>query len=110
MAQAVLERVLQDMKSLEAEELCSVTEALKSMNHSTITISTNNIEYSEDDVDYRNHPTLGYDEPTFRAMQMMVADGAMREIKPRLKRSLVEFNPITIPGKPVSETIMEERR
>ena len=87
MAQAVLIRVLQDINSLELSELGSVERALK-----------------------ERLETAGYSPEEWTAMQGLVASGLMKDIKPRYNQSVLEHTPISIQGKPLSETILEERR
>jgi len=43
-------------------------------------------------------------------MQALVDAGLMQEIKPRGTKPGVEYTPVPIQGKPLSETIIEERR
>jgi hypothetical protein len=87
MAQAILNRVLQDIRSLELSELGSVERALK-----------------------ERLETAGYSPEEWMAMQALVASGLMKEIKPRYNQSIVDHTPVPIQGKPLSETILEERR
>ncbi len=45
-----------------------------------------------------------------RLQEALFADGLLREIKPPRRRKLGDFKPVKIKGKPLSETIIEERR
>ena len=87
MAQATLHRVLEDIRTLELNELGSVERALK-----------------------ERLETAGYSPEEWIAMQALVDAGLMKEIKPRCKKSVVDHMPVPIQGKPLSETIIEERR
>lgn len=87
MAQATLNRVLADIRSLELSELGPVERALK-----------------------ERLETAGYSPEEWTAMQALVAAGLMKEIKPRYSQSVLNHTPVPIQGKPLSETILEERR
>jgi hypothetical protein len=87
MAQAALNRVLQGIRALELDELRSVERAIK-----------DRLE------------TAGYTPEEWKAMQSLVDAGLMKEIRPRLKEPTVLFTPVAIQGRPLSETIIEERR
>ncbi len=87
MAQATLNRVLEDIRTLELNELGSVERALK-----------------------ERLETPGYSDEEWKAMQALIDAGLMKEIKPRCKESLLQHTPVLIQGKPLSETIVEERR
>ncbi len=89
MTQAVLARVLEDIKTLEPEELLSVERAIQEL---------------------RNAAAYGYSLQEYKAMQSLVEAGLMKEIKPRPKGPFVQHTPVPIQGKPLSETIIEERR
>ncbi len=43
-------------------------------------------------------------------MQTLVEAGLLKEIKPRCQQSTVDYVPVPIQGKLLSETIIEERR
>jgi hypothetical protein len=87
MAQATLNRVLEDIRSLELNELSSVERAVKEQ-----------LEMA------------GYSPEEWKAMQALVDAGLLKEIKPRCTERAVEYTPVPIQGKPLSETIIEERR
>ena len=87
MAQATLNRVLEDISSLELSELRPVERALQA-----------------------RLETAGYSPEEWTAMQALVAAGLLKEIKPRYRQSVVDHTPVPIQGKPLSETIFEERR
>ena len=87
MAQATLERALEDIRSLEMNELASVELALRER------------LYNE-----------GYTLEEWKAIQALVDAGLMKEIKPRYTGLSVDHKPVTIQDKPLSETIIEERR
>jgi hypothetical protein len=87
MAQATLTRILEDIRTLEINELPSVERAVQ-----------------------ERLETAGYSQDEWKAMQALVAAGLLKEIKPKRKEQSVEFTPVPIQGKPLSETIIEERR
>jgi hypothetical protein len=87
MAQATLIRVLADISDLELSELRSVEHAIQAR-----------LELA------------GYTPEEWQAMQTLVDAGLMKEIKPRCTQRTIEFTPVPIQGKPLSETIVEERR
>jgi hypothetical protein len=87
MAQATLARILEDIKTLEIDEIRKVDAALQQQ-----------IEMA------------GYSPAEWRVMQSLVDDGLLKEIKPRRLRRSIDFKPVPIKGKPLSETIVEERR
>ena len=87
MAQATLNRVLKDIDALELSELGSVERAVKERRESA-----------------------GYSTEEWKAIQALIASGLITEIKPRSKQCLTDFAPIPIQGKPLSETVVEERR
>ena len=87
MAQATLSRVLEDIRTLELNELRSVERAIQ-----------------------ERLETAGYSPEEWKAMQAMVDAGLMKAIKPRCRESSVDYTPVPIQGKPLSETIIEERR
>jgi hypothetical protein len=87
MAQAVLQRVLEEIGTLELDELGFVERAVQ-----------------------KRLETAGYSMEEWKAMQALVAAGLLKEIKPRYVGPAVEYQPVTIQGKPLSVTIIEERR
>ena len=87
MGQAVLERILQALKTLEPEELRQVQQA----------------------VEAQLTPT-GYSPEEEQVLQEMLKAGLLTEIKPRCTVRQVEYPLVPIQGKPLSETIIEERR
>jgi len=87
MAQAILNRVLEDIGDLELSELESVERAVR-----------NRLE------------TAGYSAEEWTAMQALIDAGLLKEIKPRSKKSHTDYVPVPIQGKPLSETVIEERR
>ncbi len=89
MTQTVLAHVLQDIKTLEPEELHSVERAIQELREAAV---------------------YGYSLQEYKAMQSLVEAGLMKEIKPRPKGPFVQYTPVPIQGKPLSETIIEERR
>lgn len=54
-------------------------------------------------------PTLGVDEPHAALHARLLAEGLLRRIPPR-RAAQRDFEPVPIEGKPLSETIIEERR
>ena len=86
MAQAILTRVLEDIRTLELDELRSVERALQ-----------------------ERLETAGYSAQEWKAMQTLVEAGLLKEIKPRCRERKTEYTPVPIQGKPLSETIIEER-
>lgn len=87
MAQAILNRVLEDIYNLELNELRSVERAVQ-----------------------ERLETAGYTPEEWRAMRALVDAGLMKEIKPRCKERSAAYKPVPIQGKPLSETIIEKRR
>src|SRR5436309_2481412 len=87
MAQATLTRILEDIRTLELDELPSVERAVQ-----------------------ERLETAAYSPEEWRAMQALVKSSLLKEIKPRRRDKEVEFAPVQIQGKPLSETIVEERR
>jgi hypothetical protein len=45
-----------------------------------------------------------------RLQEVLLEVGLLRELKPPRRRKIGEFNAVKINGKPLSETIIEERR
>ena len=87
MAQATLTRILEDIRTLELHELYAIERAVQ-----------------------ERRETAGYTPAEWKAMQALVDAGLMQEIKPRGTKPGVEYTPVPIQGKPLSETIIEERR
>ena len=89
MAQATLKRVLEQIKTLEPAELQSVERAIEVQRETT---------------------RCGYSPDEWRAMQALLQAGLLTEIKPRRTITDSGRRLIRVDGKPVSETIIEERR
>lgn len=87
MAQTTLTRILEDIKTLELNELQEIDHALQTR-----------IE------------AAGYSLEEWNAMQSLVGAGLLTQIKPRCQDSTPSVEPIPIQGVPLSETIMDERR
>ncbi len=88
---ATLDKIIEEVRALSPEDQKLLQEWLKSIVSSTIA--------TEDEL-----------EDAFE--RELVAEGVLGEVKP-LPRSDPEFDayqPVTVKGKPVSETIIEERR
>src|SRR5262245_35046930 len=87
MGRAVLERILQALKTLGPEELRQVQQA----------------------VEAQLRPTDDAPEEE-QVLQEMLKPGLLTEIKPRCMVRRVEYPLVSIQRKPLSETIIEERR
>ncbi len=87
MAQGTLERILQDLQTLEPDELVQVQQAVQVQLF-----------------------TAGYGPAEERVLQEMLQVGLLTEIKPRRTDRQVVYPLVPIQGKPLSETIREERR
>ena len=87
MAQVTLERILQDIKTLEPEELLQVEQAVQAQLART-----------------------GYSLEEELVLQELLKVGLLTEIKPRRTDRQVAYPLVPIQGKPLSETILEERR
>jgi hypothetical protein len=87
MAQVTLERILQEIKTLELEELLQVQQAIQAQ-----------------------LAPADYSPEEERVLQEMLKVGLLTEIKPRRPDRQVAYPPVPIQGKPLSETILEERR
>ncbi len=87
MAQASLQRVLEAIRTLDLNELGPVERAVQ-----------------------ERLEAAGYSQQEWTAMQALIDAGLMKEIKPRFQGHSAEFKPVPILGKPLSETIIEERR
>jgi hypothetical protein len=87
MAQVTLERILQDIKTLEPDELMQVQQAVQAQ-----------------------LAPAGYTPEEERVLQEMLKIGLLTEIKPRRTDRQIVHPLVPIQGKPLSETIREERR
>jgi hypothetical protein len=87
MAQVTLERILQEIKTLEPAELWQVQQAIQA----------------------RLAPA-DYSPEEEQVLQEMLQVGLLTEIKPRRTDRQVAYPLVPIQGKPLSETILEERR
>jgi hypothetical protein len=87
MAQATLERILQDIKTLAPDELVQVQQAVQAQ-----------------------LAPAGYAPEEERVLQEMLKVGLLTEIKPRRTARQSAYPLVPIQGKPLSETIREERR
>jgi len=87
MAQVTLERILQELKTLKPEELLQVQQAVQAQMAPTSSVP------AEEQV-----------------LQEMLKVGLLIEIKPRRTDRQVAYPLVPIQGKPLSETILEERR
>jgi hypothetical protein len=87
MAQVTLERILHDIKTLKPDELMQVQQAVQA----------------------RLAPA-GYAPEEERVLQEMRKAGLLTEIKPRRTDRQGVYPLVPIQGKPLSETIREERR
>jgi len=87
MAQMILDRILQEIKTLEPAELLQVQQAVQA----------------------RLVPT-GYSPEEAGVLQEMLKVGLLTEIKPRRMDHPVMYPLVPIQGKPLSASILEERR
>ncbi len=87
MAQVTLERILQDIKTLEPDELMQVQQAVQAQ-----------------------LAPAGYAPEEERVLQEMLKVGLLTETKPRRTDRQSVYPRVPIQGKPLSETILEERR
>lgn len=87
MAQETLTRVMEHIGTLDLSELTLVQRAIQ-----------------------ERLETAGYSPAEWKAMQALVKAGLQKQIKPRLPASDTERPLVSIQGKPLSETIIEERR
>jgi hypothetical protein len=87
MARVTLERILQDIKTLEPDELMQVQQAVQAQ-----------------------LAPAGYAPEEERVLQEMRKVGLLTEINPRRTDRQIVYPPVPIQGKPLSETIREERR
>ena len=87
MAQGILERILQEIKTLKPEELLQVQQAVQAQ------LAPPSYAPAEEQV-----------------LQEMLKVGLLTEIKPRCPDRQDDYPLVPIQGKPLSETILEERR
>lgn len=87
MAHRTLERILHEIKTLKPEELLQVYQAVQA----------------------QLSPT-SYGPAKEQVLQEMLQVGLLTEIKPRRTDRQVAYPLVPIQGKPLSETILEERR
>jgi hypothetical protein len=87
MAQVTLERILQEITTLESEELLQVQQAIQA-----------------------RLAAADYSPEEERVLQEMLKVGLLTEIKPRRTDRQGVYPLVPIQGKPLSETILEERR
>jgi hypothetical protein len=87
MARVTLERILKEIKTLKPEELLQVQQAVQAQ------LAPTNYVPAEEQV-----------------LQEMLKVGLLTEIKPRRTDRQVAYPLVPIQGKPLSETILEERR
>ena len=87
MAQVTLERILQEIKTLELEELLQVQQAIQAQ-----------------------LAPADYSPEEERVLQEMLKVGLLTEIKPRRTDRQIVYPLVPIQGQPLSETILEERR
>jgi len=87
MARVILERILKELKTLEPAELLQVQQAIQAQ-----------------------LAPASYVPAEERVLQEMLKVGLLTEIKPRRIDQQVAYPLVPIQGKPLSETILEERR
>jgi hypothetical protein len=87
MAQGTLERILQEIKTLNPEELLQVQQVVQAQLAST-----------------------SYVPAEEQVLREMLKVGLLTEIEPRRTDRQVAYPLVPIRGKPLSETIREERR
>ena len=87
MAQVTLERILKEIKILGPEELLQVQQAIQAC-----------------------LAPADYSPEEEQVLQEMLKVGLLTEIKPRCTDRQAVYPPVPIQGKPLSETILEERR
>jgi hypothetical protein len=87
MAQVALERILQEITTLEPEELLQVQQAIQT-----------------------RLAAADYSPAEERVLQEMLKVGLLTAIKPRRTDRQGVYPLVPIQGKPLSETILEERR
>ena len=87
MAKGTLERVLDEISKLDNDELDCVGRAI-----------------------HQRWEMDGYSMQEWKVLRSLQEAGLLKEIKPRNKKNLIDFTPISIQGAPLSETILEERR
>ncbi len=54
--------------------------------------------------------TLEYSPEEMKVTQSLIDAGLLKSVKPRCNVQTVDFMPVTIVGRPLSETIVDERR
>jgi len=96
---STVEEILTAVKQLPPDEQAEVKRRLEAMIH-----RPNREEMSGDEV---RQATGDLDE---RIQRALYDAGLISEIKPRVKRPRERRPPIRIKGKPLSETIIEDRR
>ena len=87
MAQVTLERILEEIKTLEPDELLQVQQAVQAQ-----------------------LVPADYSPAEEGVLQGMLKVGLLTEIKPRRPDRQAAYPLLPIQGKPLSETILEERR
>ena len=89
MTQATLNRILKEIKTLKPSDIELLEHTLR---------------------ERREADSYGYSVEEWRVQKALVEAGLMQKITPRCTESVLEFTPVPILGKPLSETIIEERR
>ncbi len=89
MAQDTLAHILDEIKSLELDEIQVLERTLG---------------------EQRQAINYGYSLEEWRVLTSLVEAGLMTEIAPKRTQAHQEFVPVPIKGKPLSETVAEERR
>jgi hypothetical protein len=87
MSRTTLDRVLEDLRKLSSDELARVYEEIGALVSSS-----------------------PGDDREEQFLQALLGAGLISEIKPVTGNSLLDREPVPITGKPLSETIVEERR
>jgi len=88
MTQATLNRILSKIRTLQPDEIELLERTLR---------------------ERREADSYGYSVEEWRVQKALVEAGLMQKITPRCTESVLEFTPVPIIGKPLSETIIEER-
>jgi hypothetical protein len=60
--------------------------------------------------DVHRHVDADADEKYYELQKLLLADGLISGLKPRRGKRIRTFEPIKVVGKPISETIIEDRR
>lgn len=89
MTQATLNRILKEITTLKPSDIELLERTLR---------------------ERREADSYGYSIEEWRVQKALVEAGLMEKITPRCTESVLEFTPVPITGKPLSETIIEERR